>query len=424
MAAASCNPDFVVAASEKLGYEKLEDFQRDDVLAVLRGQDVFVAAPTGLGKSLIFQLIPFAVEEQQKEEWPNNRSQMNDSFVLVVSPLISLMRDQVQRLREQEIHSLSLSDPDEQQKEEWPNNRSQTNDSFVLVVSPLISLMRDQVQRLREQEIHSLSLSDPDSPEFQRRLCCVVIDESHCIVKWGSQSQNMKRFLHLYGQLGELRSLWVLYCDIPYLAMKATATKETTTRLIRNLEMKNPLQIIKSPHRGNIHYSVIRLQHDNIEEIFQPVIDDLKANRYNTQRCIIFCQRLKSARALYRLFDSQLREHFQESKPYEKYQGKTEDAAKEYISKSFADINGSVRVLIATIAFGMGVDCKGLRFVIHFGPPADIDSYCQETGRAGRDGKQSYALLIMYPRCMNSKRVSIEMKEYCSNTEKCRQDLI
>ena len=228
----------------------------------------------------------------------------------------------------------------------------------------------------------------------------------------------------MYGQLAELRSLWMVDHIIPYVAMTATATKTTTATIIRNLELRNPVQIIQSPHRANIHYSVIRMEHDNIEEIFKPLIEDLKANRYNTERTIIFCQRLNMARSLYRLFDRHLREHFQDIKPYEKYQGNTEDAAKEYISKSFADDKGSVRVLVATIAFGMGVDCKGLRLVIHFGPPTDIDNYCQETGRAGRDGAQSYAVLIMYPRSVNSKRVSAEMKDYCSNTAKCRQELL
>eukprot|EP00112_Aurelia_sp_Birch-Aquarium-sp1_P017157 Seg3958.5 transcript_id=Seg3958.5/GoldUCD/mRNA.D3Y31 product="ATP-dependent DNA helicase RecQ" protein_id=Seg3958.5/GoldUCD/D3Y31 len=217
-------------------------------------------------------------------------------------------------------------------------------------------------------------------------------------------------------QLAELRSLWMVDHIIPYVAMTATATKATTATIIRHLELRNPLKIIQSPHRANIHYSVIRMKHDNIEEIFKSLIEDLKGNRYNTERTIIFCQRLNTARSLYRLFDSHLREHFPDIKPYEKYQGNTEDAGKEYISKSFADANGSVRVLIATIAFGIAT--------IAFGPASDIDNYCQETGRAGRDGEQSYALLIMYPRCVNSKRVSAAMKDYYTNTEKCRQELI
>eukprot|EP00794_Sanderia_malayensis_P002261 gene2261-2593_t len=142
----------------------MEDFQRDGALAVLRGQDVFVAAPTGSEKSLIFQLFPFAVEEQQKEEWPNNRSQMIDSFVLIVSPLTSLMRNQIQRLREKEIHSLPLYDPDVTAKHPMTEKYRFL---FGLPESILSKKLRVVLK----------------SSEFQRRLCCVVIDESHCIVK-------------------------------------------------------------------------------------------------------------------------------------------------------------------------------------------------------------------------------------------------
>ena len=157
--------DCVSFACNKLGYEKLEDFQRDGVFAVLQDQDVFVAAPTGSGKSLIFQLILFAMEEKQKQERPKKTEVDENHFVLIVSPLISLMRDQVRRLKEKEICCLSLSDPDVTPKQVMTGNYR------CLFGSP-------------ESILSSKFRSVLKSPEFQRRLPCVVIDESHCTVKW------------------------------------------------------------------------------------------------------------------------------------------------------------------------------------------------------------------------------------------------
>eukprot|EP00112_Aurelia_sp_Birch-Aquarium-sp1_P017156 Seg3958.4 transcript_id=Seg3958.4/GoldUCD/mRNA.D3Y31 product="ATP-dependent DNA helicase RecQ" protein_id=Seg3958.4/GoldUCD/D3Y31 len=155
--------DFVSFACDKLGYEKLEDFQRNGVLAVLQGQDVFIAAPTGSGKSLIFQLILFAVQEKLKKEWPKSAELEKDNFVLIVSPLISLMRDQVRRLTEKEICSLSLSDPDVTTKQVLMGN-------YRFLFGSPESIMSSNFRSVLK------------SPEFQRRLSCVVIDESHKII--------------------------------------------------------------------------------------------------------------------------------------------------------------------------------------------------------------------------------------------------
>ena len=160
---AACN-DFISVAGNRLGHENLEVFQRDAVQAVLKGQDVFVSAPTGSGKSLIFQVLPFAVQEQQMKERPTQTESV-DNFVLVVSPLILLMRDQVRRLTEKEICSLSLSDPDVTPKQIM-------NGNYRFLFGSPENILSNKFRNVLK------------SPEFQRRLSCVVIDESHCIVKW------------------------------------------------------------------------------------------------------------------------------------------------------------------------------------------------------------------------------------------------
>ena len=106
------------------------------------------------------------------------------------------------------------------------------------------------------------------------------------------------------------------------------------------------------------------------------------------------------------------------------YHSQTSQVIKSHITESFADPNGHVRILIATIAFGMGVDCQGLNTVFHFGPPSTVEDYFQETGRAGRNGKQSYAILLNYPGCTRSKSISVDMRLYLGNNTLCRRRLL
>ena len=102
----------------------------------------------------------------------------------------------------------------------------------------------------------------------------------------------------------------------------------------------------------------------------------------------------------------------------------TDETIKDFIISSFEAHNGTVRILAATVASGMGIDCKGVNLILHFGPPTELDSYFQESGRAGRDGSPSEAVLLLYPRSLGSKNISKEMKEYCQNSVICRRKLL
>lgn len=106
------------------------------------------------------------------------------------------------------------------------------------------------------------------------------------------------------------------------------------------------------------------------------------------------------------------------------YHSTTEDSIKDTVAKSFAVATGEIRLLFATVAFGMGVDVKGVNTIVHLGPPSDIDDYCQECGRSGRDGLQSNAILINYSGSSGWYKTSNGMKLYIKNEEKCRRELI
>ena len=122
------------------------------------------------------------------------------------------------------------------------------------------------------------------------------------------------------------------------------------------------------------------------------------------------------------IFDQKFNDYT--NRPYGMFHTKTEDVVKNYIISQFNEETSRIRVLISTIAFGMGVNCKGLYTVIHFSPPAALDDYFQEAGCAGRDGLQSEAHLVIYPRSLNSKHISKSVKEYTKNKVICRQRLL
>uniref|UniRef100_A0A7M5VDP9 DNA 3'-5' helicase n=2 Tax=Clytia hemisphaerica TaxID=252671 RepID=A0A7M5VDP9_9CNID len=111
-----------------------------------------------------------------------------------------------------------------------------------------------------------------------------------------------------------------------------------------------------------------------------------------------------------------------DERPFAMFHRTTRPEIKERIIKAFQDPDGMVRILIATIAFGMGIDCKNLHRIIHFGVPSDLDSYFQESGRAGRDGAQCSALLLLYPRCI-TRYVKKDIRDYVTNTQRCRREI-
>eukprot|EP00794_Sanderia_malayensis_P001674 gene1674-1864_t len=327
-------------ACERLRFSELKEKQKEGAKAILQGKDLFVALPTGFGKSAIYQIVPFAVQELQDQ----NRPKTSCYFALVICPLNSLICDQINQLQSKGIRSLSLGD-----SATTPQKISEHNYSF-LFTSPE-AVLGDFRKELKRRD-------------FQEFLMCVVIDESHCIVNWGLESKKTKRFRYQYGKIADLRSLWTVEKNIPFVAMTATATEMVRKEIIQNLQLQAPLQIIESPQRKNIRYSVFKMKEDNSSNLVDFLAKLLKK-----------------------------------------------------------DGRWACESTNSSIAFGMGVDCKSLHHVIHYGPPTDIDYYCQETGRAGRDQEQSDALLILFPKCF-AKNTSLAIKEYCKNTEKCRRELM
>ena len=214
------------------------------------------------------------------------------------------------------------------------------------------------------------------------------------------------------------------------MALTATATVSTRRIVISSLCMKGCHLVVRSPNKHNIKYSVCK--QTSIEDMLFPIVNDICLHGINSERVIIFCQTyldtlqvfkdlvcmLGRRNALHAQSDSNTdKSHL---RLCEKYDGSTSSKNQEHVVKSFTQLDGVVRVVVCTVAFGMGLDSPNVHTVIHWGAPRQVDMYVQETGRGGRDGHLTNARLYFTPR----SSCSSIMKEYYTNSSRCRREIL
>ena len=214
------------------------------------------------------------------------------------------------------------------------------------------------------------------------------------------------------------------------MGLTATATIKSKNEICRALEMKNPVIVSQSPNKSNITYSVFRKLND-MEATFGPLLEELQKEQNLMDKTLIFCQKYDDVTSIYQYFITLLSKdavHPRHAPNLVKYRlvdmftACTHPSVKQAILTTFANQESPLRLLIATIAFGMGIDCRDIRRVIHWGPPHDVESYLQETGRAGKDNMPASA--ILYCGQHDHNHVDEDMKQYCSNTQYCRRELL
>lgn len=216
---------------------------------------------------------------------------------------------------------------------------------------------------------------------------------------------------------------------VPLIALTATATKSTRLKIMRSLEMHEPALLMDSPNRHNICYAVRAVTPDPAKT-FQIMVENLRKQKGNYERTIIYCQTIKVTTFLYGFFLSELGDDVYaddscdlKKRTVEMSHSRIDELNQEHILESMSVADGSVRVLLATIAYGMGINCKDVKVVLHYGPSYNLETYLQESGRAGRNVSATCKAVMLYSSLM-MKYCEEEIKTYARNSSKCRRKML
>ncbi|CAI2378922.1 unnamed protein product [Moneuplotes crassus] len=319
--------------------------QREIINATKAKRDTIALIPTGHGKSLTFQLPAYT----------------DKGISIVVMPLLSLIEDQVQKLKEIGVKSVFIHPTQEDIKEILAQLKKSLFSAKIFFVTP---------EQLMQNEYLKRILSELYDKKLIERF---VLDEVHCLPTWGKDFRN---------DYMRLQSIRTLFPETPILGLTATATPKVVNEIKERLQMRKPLVFSISFNRKNLFFNCIPTKKkDRAAEV-----SSLLKKDYKYCSGIIYCSTIKECEELCKKFK------YNEGINCASYHGKMDIEKRNEIQLKWR--NDEILVMIATIAFGMGVDKKDVRFVIHMSLPRSLDGYIQEGGRAGRDHQLSHVVLF------------------------------
>lgn len=371
------------------GHDGFRPEQERAVKAIMGKRDVLAVMSTGAGKSLIYQVPAVAL----------------GGTTIVVSPLVSLMSDQVGKLLDLGLHPAFLNNTLSLRAQERVRNRIKSGEFQILYVTP---------ERL-------------SSPAFlsaieNLAIPLVAVDEAHCISEWGHDFRSDYREISTFIERFDRRPTVV--------ALTATATPRVRKDIARSLGLQNPLEIVSSFDRANLSLSVVHMPHDERGSWC------VRTARSRENECgIFYCVTISETE---RIHDALKRAGV----PAALYHGKLDNDAKKAAQEAF--MSGQAPVMVATSAFGMGIDKPDVRYVVCCGMPLSIESYYQQIGRAGRDGKPADTIMLWDeqdlqtalfmaeaggegqndPQRSRQKGLAFDMRDFCRDEDTCRRDRI
>lgn len=317
------------------GFSNFRPLQKEIIHSVLEGHDTLALMPTGGGKSLCFQVPAMA----------------NEGICIVVSPLIALMKDQVENLRKRNIPATTIISGMSKNEIDVALDNCIFGKEKFLYVSPERLSTEIFIERLQRMKVNLLA-----------------IDEAHCISQWGYD------FRPAYLNIAEIRKY---IPNVPVLALTATATRKVEKDIQEKLLFKKPLVFRKSFERKNLSY-VVLYEEDKLKRLLK-VIAGIKGTG------IIYARTRKKTQDIAAFL-------IRNKIPAEHYHAGLTSQARSNVQENW--MKEKTRIVVATNAFGMGIDKSNVRFVVHFDSPESIEAYYQEAGRAGRDEEKSYAILM------------------------------
>ena len=321
------------------GYDSFRDGQEKIISTTLSGRDALAIMPTGAGKSLCYQIPALLLP----------------GITLVISPLISLMQDQVKSLNEAGIRAAYINSS---------LTEGQINKALSLAARGVYKIIYVAPERLETQNFLSFALHTP--------ISMVTVDEAHCISQWGQDFR--PSYLKIVDFVDQLPGAPVLS------AFTATATEIVRNDIVRILKLKNPELVVTGFDRQNLYYQVEHLAGRQKDAFIQNYIQD-----HPSESGIIYCATRKNVDTLYEKL-------LKLGISVTRYHAGMDNTVRKNNQEDF--IYDRTQIVIATNAFGMGIDKSNVRFVIHYNMPQSMENYYQEAGRAGRDGEPAKCILL------------------------------
>lgn len=318
------------------GYKSFRPLQKEIIDHVIQGKDSVVLMPTGGGKSICYQLPALVLE----------------GLTVVISPLIALMKDQVQSLQANGIAAAFLNSSQGSEEESQIREQLNKGQLKLLYISPERLFSNNFLEYLKQLNIKLFA-----------------IDEAHCVSSWGH---------HFRPEYKKLSIIKKIYPDVPVVALTATADRAVRSDIGQLLNLNDPKYFITSFDRPNLSLAVLpgRKKWEQIIKI---------VNKYVGKCGIIYCSsRISTEKLAAKLRESGIAADY--------YHAGLDSKSRNLVQDEF--INGKIKIICATVAFGMGIDKSDVRFVIHYNMPGNLESYYQEIGRAGRDGLPAETILF------------------------------